>query len=682
MILAGVEAAVIAADQHQWSLWPLWWLYVGGFYALAVSVLALVWRVELSWSWLRARAGQFLLCALWCVVVYFSILKSAQSFENREFAALLVTLIVLGSAMVLARLRRLFEPWLAQGRLKPALSLLVALALCGLLIGENRAGLEQLNGWTVGMPPLALVLLLLLTMFFEPWLRSRQAKHLKVLGRAYMGWVVLCLGVLSLGEVKLEVFGRGGAQDGPWTSYLAAGVQRLTDFDHDEHSSLMGGMDCAPFDETISPDVAEIPGDGIDSNCVGGDGQPLVSLAPPQPEALPERWPKKPNVLVITVEALRPDHVHALGYKRETIPHLDALIKESVVFERFYAASTFTRRSLPALWTTRSPSQILWDAQPNNKMPRVGADNPWVPELFAQGGYTTLGIQTDFPAFTRKDNIGLDRGFKRYNASFKVSYRGGTTRGFPAKAQTDRALALFEEFKARPFMMWMHMIEPHYMYEQYPGAPVFGQDDVARYDSELWGVDAQIGRLVEGLKAQGLWDNTIIFIMGDHGEEFKEHGQRFHGSNLYEPQVRTLGLLRVPGIGAKRFKEPVAAMDIGARLLNLSGLTQGLPALTGRNLVGALLGRGDMASRPLMLEVWNVTSRAKYQLAVISWPYKLLSAGLAKGSYKLFNLERDPKERSDLWDKPEHRAAQSQLVKVAERYLDSVSREYRQPTAP
>lgn len=681
LLLAAIEAAVIAAAQHQWRLFPLWWLYTGGFYALIVSLFALVWRVEISWHWLRERASVVFLGALWCGLIYLSVLKSSQSFKNRELAALLVTFIASGVALILARLRRLLQPWLDQGRLKPSLSIGVAAGLFGLLLWDNRAGFEQLNGWMVGMPLIAVVLVLLLTLLLEPLIKSQSASRLRALGRAYKVWIGLCVCVFIFGEFKLGALGRGVAQDGPWTSYLAVIVQRLTDFDHDDHSSWMGGMDCAPFDETISPDVAEIPGDGIDNNCIGGDGQPLADLEPPQPVNLPDDWLEKPNVLVITVEALRPDHIHALGYKRETTPNIDALIKESVVFEQFYAASTFTRQSLPALWTTRAPSQILWDAQPKNKMPRVGSDNPWVPELFAQGGYTTLGVQTDFPAFTRKDNIGLDRGFKRYNASFKLSYRGGTMRGFPAKAQADRAIELFKEFNARPFMMWMHMIEPHYMYEQYPGAPVFGQDDIARYDSEIWGVDAQIGRLVEGLKAQGLWDKTIIFITGDHGEEFKEHGHRFHGSNLYEPQVRTLGLLRVPGLDAKRFKEPVAAMDIGATLLNLAGLKGGLSKLTGRNLTAALLGEGDIASRPLMLEVWNVTTRAKYQLALVLWPYKLISAGQAQGTYKLFDLKQDPKELTDLWDKPAHQAARKRLVDLASRYLDSVSREYRKPEA-
>lgn len=680
LLLPMLEAALIAKDEGSFALWITAWPYLGVFYIAGVLGLwALSARLRFERERLGLLAGRLFFAALWLFATYMLLLKSAGVFANKELSALLIACVGLGFGLVLLRIEAMLNAWIAARWPRAALAALGSGALVAALAYMNRAGFAQLDPWTFIIPALALGLGVGAQWSLGRALKPRAQKGLLGLGALWLG---LSLGGLLFGELRDDGPSRAVAQHGPVGRYLAAVVQRLTDFDHDGHSSLMGGQDCAAFDPKISPDAKEIPGDGVDNNCLGGDARAIGKDAAPTFYKLPATWPDDLNVVVVTVEALRPDHVHGLGYLRETTPNLDGLLKESVLFERFYSASTFTRQALPALWTTRSPSQILWDAQAKTKMPHVGAENPWVPERFAQAGYMTLALQTDFPAFTSKDNIGFERGFKRYNASYKLKYQGGTMRGFPASGQVDRAVELFEEFKSRKFMMWLHMIEPHYMYEQYPGAPKFGDDDKAKYDSEIWGVDAQLGRLIQGLKERGLWEKTILFVTGDHGEEFGEHGRRFHGSNLYDPQTRTLGLLRVPGIKARRVPEPVGFVDVGSTLLNLAGVSAGFKQLSGRNLTAALVeDRAVVPAKslaaPTIMEVWDVTTRRQYQIALVSWPYKLILSGKGASKRELYDLVKDPQERVNLWGDEAHKAQGAKLLEQALGYMDSASRTYR-----
>ena len=170
--------------------------------------------------------------------------------------------------------------------------------------------------------------------------------------------------------------------------------------------------------------------------------------------------------------------------------------------------------------------------------------------------------------------------------------------GFPGGLQVDRALSLVDGVGDQPFLLWVHLLEPHYLYEQPPLAPRFGVTERDLYDAEIAEADRQAGRLVDGLAARGLLERSILLVAGDHGEEFGEHGERWHTSNLYEPQVHTAGLLRVPGVAGRRLRTPVALTDFAPTLLDLLGKPAGLTRMHGRNLA-PLLRSGDRPLPPL-----------------------------------------------------------------------------------
>jgi arylsulfatase A-like enzyme len=141
-------------------------------------------------------------------------------------------------------------------------------------------------------------------------------------------------------------------------------------------------------------------------------------------------------------------------------------------------------------------------------------------------------------------------------------------------------------------------------------------------------------------------EKTLILVLGDHGEEFGEHGSRFHGSNLYEAQVRTAALLRIPGVAARRVPDPVSLLDFAPTLLDLMGLAAGFESLMGRNLVPVLAGG---ALEPgLFLESFRVDDGTEALLAFVEWPLKLIYTQ-GSATLELYHLLDDPLERRNLY---------------------------------
>jgi arylsulfatase A-like enzyme len=277
-------------------------------------------------------------------------------------------------------------------------------------------------------------------------------------------------------------------------------------------------------------------------------------------------------------------------------------------------------------------------------MRRIGLKTPWLPELLSARGYQTIAVLTDFAAFTERESAGFERGFQRYDVSTQLKYKGGTLWGFPAAEQVDKAIG-YAQAARRPFLLWLHLFEPHYTYEQPPDAPRFGADERARYDAEIWHVDHQLGRLISALKEQGVWEKTLLLVSGDHGEAFGEHDDRWHGTNLHDPQLRPAALLRVPGLVGKRISDAVTFTDLAPTLTRLLGDKQSFEQLRGRSLT-PLLHRGKLApdAGSVLAESFSVDDGHAYQAALIAYPLKLIYVEEQR-RFSAFDLSRDPRER-------------------------------------
>lgn len=571
----------------------------------------------------------------------FALSRFGASFHDVELAAASVAaLSVALTALLGVGLRALWR-WLARPEASKSQAsfvavgvILVSCVVVGSVLNQCRAGLEQLDPGLLGLP-----LALLAGIAGSSLDLPRRLRLALLAGLASIG-LAAWLGFLAAGERAAVAASRYGV----WSRLLVSGLQRVSDFDHDGYSSLLGGGDCAPFDAQVHPGAVEVPGDGVDNNCVGGDAARAAPPHRPVWTASAHADPRKLNVVVVTIEALRHDHASFLGALRDTTPTLRELGPRCLVFERMYSAASFTRLSIASLFSSLAPSEIDWLPQDASKrMRHIGPRTPWLPELLEQHGYETIAVLTDFSAFTPQENAGFERGFTHYDVSTSLEYRGGTMWGFPAATQVDKALGYVRAAR-RPFLLWLHLFEPHYRYEQPPGAPVFGQDDKARYDAEIWHADHELGRLLSGLRSLGVWDDTLLFVSGDHGEAFGEHGDRWHGTSLFEPQVRPAALLRIPGVSGRRVDSAVTFTDIAPTLARILGDRQSFDQLRGRSLA-PLIHHPDLppGEDGFVIETFSVEDGHAHQAAWIAYPLKLIYQQQS-GRFTLFDLERDPGE--------------------------------------
>jgi len=297
----------------------------------------------------------------------------------------------------------------------------------------------------------------------------------------------------------------------------------------------------------------------------------------------------RPSVLLCTIETLRRDHLSLYGYPRKTSPFLEELAGESIVFEEAYSQSSWTRPSVASVLTGLAPSQhgavTALDA--------LDDSNVLLSEILRERGYVTAGFCTG--------RI-ISRPIFNYLQGFDVF--------------VDERFVLFEQLRgdvlawleangARPCFVFIHVFDPHGPYAA-PGrfCEMFAEADYAgpmkdipdlkprvidklasvtaadvdyvraRYDGEIRYTDAVLERLVEGLKKRGLWDDMLVLITSDHGEEFGEHGGWGHGMDLLPEKLRVPLLLKLPGgrHGGTRMGGPASGVDVMPTLLAALGM--------------------------------------------------------------------------------------------------------------
>lgn len=327
------------------------------------------------------------------------------------------------------------------------------------------------------------------------------------------------------------------------------------------------------------------------------------------------------HVLLVTIDALRPDHLGAWGYARPTSPRLDAIAREGVVFERTYAAAPHSSYSLSSVMTSEYLHETLDLGQP--------LPTSTLPRALDAAGYRTAAFFTVGIFHTEGERLRPYR-----NDAFGFALHDHIDR--EADATTERVLEEVDRVvreTERPTFFWAHYFDVHEPYED----THFGTSDVDRYDGELRKADAAIGRLVDAMERR-LERPVIVVVSADHGEEFRDHGGVYHGSTLYEEQIRVPLIVRAPGLAPRRVSAPVQTIDIAPTLLGLVGVD--VPAsFRGRDLRALATGR--------VPDVGPAFAAVISKRMAVSWPLKVI-ADLRFGNFELYDLARDPHERENL----------------------------------
>ena len=447
---------------------------------------------------------------------------------------------------------------------------------------------------------------------------------------------------------------------------LLRGLRAAFDRDRDGYARFLGGGDCDDGAASVHPGAPEIPDDGIDQNCVGGDASTKRTLDDVGFAPVPAGVPPGFNVLVITIDTIRADHLGAYGYARATSPSLDRLAAEGTLFENGWAHAPSTRYSIPAILTGRLPLDVHYDTAVEG-WPGLSPAATTFAEALAPLGFDARGAITNYWYFDRQRR--MDQGFTSYdneNAARHASVSGAgpeQTKGSSSQQQTDKALAFVQQHAASRWLLWVHYYDPHYAYEPHPETPSFGTDRTAMYDGEIRFTDHHLGRLLDDLRARGLYDRTVIVVTGDHGEGFGEHGIDLHGYHLYAPQTKVPMIVRVPGVAPRRSQTPAGHADLLPTLVNLAGGTAD-PEMMGRSLVGAIAGVD--AERPVFQQL-SYEGNHEMRAAADRTCHVIYNVS-PDTSWEVYRIDRDPAETTDLAGDP---AACASTRRALERWFDT-----------
>jgi arylsulfatase len=409
--------------------------------------------------------------------------------------------------------------------------------------------------------------------------------------------------------------------------------------------------------------------------------------APPPPRLL----------LLVTVDTLRADHLGAYGSDLGLTPHLDALARESLVFEAAYAAAPLTLPSIATLFTGRLPDEL--GVRSNEGALPPGAPN-LASDLRARGWRTAAVVSN----FVLRAGSGLAGGFEVYDDELP---RREAVRRWPerrAGETTDAALARIDACTGLRCFLWVHYQDPHGPYDPPPGRrerqlprageaadaarrlpvatdhagiaaiPAYqylgGRRDVAYYRAgyrgEIEYVDQEVGRLLAGLRARGIDAQTVVVFAADHGESLGEHDVWFaHGEHLTDEQVHVPLLVRVPGRRPERRSDVATLADLRPTLLHL--LAGGTPeaAGAGRDLLAP--GAERAASRPYLATPLGTEVR---RFALVDAGYKLvLAEGGGGAQAQLYRLGREDRDLAQA--EPEVARALGERLRSVREALDA-----------
>jgi len=300
----------------------------------------------------------------------------------------------------------------------------------------------------------------------------------------------------------------------------------------------------------------------------------LLLAVPGRAASQPQAHRVRPNVLVVTIDTLRTDALSGYGAPRPTTPHLDALMAGGVRFDQARTVEPLTTPALASMLTSLYPHEH--GATRNGLRMRPGLES--LPKVLARQGWNTAAIVGNW---TLKDHLsGLGEHFARYDEIFTRKRWMGVYKGESTAADlSDEAIQwLRARDPARPFLLWVHYVDPHAPYRVQPKEAArlgLGKHPGPRerYDTEVAFADLHVGRLLQELAAQGLTRSTLVVFAADHGESLGEHGYWGHGRNLFEETLHIPMALSWPGTLAPRtLAAPALNLDVAPTVLGLLGL--------------------------------------------------------------------------------------------------------------
>ena len=412
-----------------------------------------------------------------------------------------------------------------------------------------------------------------------------------------------------------------------------------------------------------------------------------------------EEQPPDPfNIVLITIDTLRADHLSCYGYGRNTSPSIDRLAEEGILFQRVFCPIPLT---IPSHASILSGLYPVSHGSRNNSNP-INDSIKTMAQKLEKRGFTTAAVLST--GLLEASMCGLEQGFRIYcdltrrtipddlNQLDSRIVRKDTGPPFPGRVPisgrtageaVEVAMKILEQFRGKKGFLWLHLYDPHTPYSP-PGAfnTLFTADEamhemksfnewqethspevkeriVDLYDGEIAYADRELGKFFAKIREMGWWDRTAIFLTADHGESLGEHGYYFaHGRDLYAGSVEIPLIIHVPWIrrDGGRVKRPVAVIDIFPTVMELAGIIPD-PDMPGRSLLQDLRETKRMEGQAIYLEnegdrapgkhgrgTLSLEASKKYALVWERWKI-IKNPG---GALELYDWYMDPAETTNL----------------------------------
>ncbi len=347
------------------------------------------------------------------------------------------------------------------------------------------------------------------------------------------------------------------------------------------------------------------------------------------------------NLVVITVDTLRADHLGCYGYQQVKTPNIDALAAEGSRFTHAFTPVPVTLPSHSSIFTGTYPMLSgMHDFSANKLSPQ----QPTLASVLKEHGYTTGAV---IGSAVLDSRFGLNHGFDFYYDHFDFSRLQESNleeMERPGNLVADQTLEWLGQNYQKKFFLWMHLYDPHFPYR--PPPPYDKEYATHPYDGEIAFADSQVGRLLQFLKDKGVYQNTIIVLSGDHGESLGEHGEKTHGFFIYNATLHVPLIIRAPELKTVKLVEASTSLtDIMPTVLNL--LKIDVPSqVQGQNLVPLLSGKDEQGPRSLYSETFLPRLHFNWSelRGVETQNYHFIDAPKPE----LYDLSKDPGETNNL----------------------------------
>ncbi len=367
---------------------------------------------------------------------------------------------------------------------------------------------------------------------------------------------------------------------------------------------------------------------------------------------------QQPNVLLIVIDTLRKDHLSAYGYERKTSPALDLLSASGIRYDGAIAQAPWTTPSIGALMTSMYPSALGIEGEQNALADALVL----LPEALLEAGYQTAGVISHSFLGSAWN---FQQGFQVFDEGNVQGHSAVTSEGV-----TRDATALLRQLSQdeAPFFLFVHYFDPHAAYVEHESHDFGGpqgyvgdvesgllfrelrrmegttdEADLAEiirlYDSEIAFTDRQIGLLLDELRATGEFDDTLIIVTADHGEEFLDHKKFGHTKSLFDELINVPLIIKPPAsmeLEPAVVEEPVALIDVYPTILGAASIP----------VAKELAGRPLLPEAPTERILFSETGRVRSSIAAIQGTFKYIEH--ANGRTRLFDRASDPNEKASV----------------------------------